>query len=711
MRNLIWMLLVLLLVVPVTAESENPFSVTCFPGWGGRYRPLDWTPLEFGLSTQLTEPFDGVIHISVDQDSYHRLHVAHPVVLTPGMTTNLSLSTRIAYNASMMEIRLTDRKGRTRLREELGLWDYSNESQILLPVDQEDLFVGLVGRRSQGLSRLPQQAWAHLTTTNRETANGKIVIQEKRPQVVPWDWTGFDGLDLLILNDPDFSVLRAEQLQAMVDWVRQGGRVLIVLGRNAFDTHSDLARQLPVNVGALQELQIASDDLSSLDVTLSGEQTVVGYPLETRMGATLLHRVSAHGSLIYASCLLGFGRLGMVGVDPGSLSEQSEGLWLGLINALLDGEQASDARTHRRRAFSEDVVGKSQACVRSLEFHGLDPQEAEKVILESRRSHQYELLNDQQGLRETLDYLYGIEELRPMHIGWVVLLLVLLAILLGPVDYLILKKLDRQPLTWLTSLGWIALFTIGAYYGVQALRAGDLQIRTVSVIDAVQGQNQGCATYLSGIFAPKSDDYRFEQMQEDQWFAGVSPTQDVLHRYQRGYAQRHVYCSQHNGNNWIGSLPVNIWTMQSVQMENAREPVGVQASVTLNDDQIHLTLSNQTGRRVLRGCLLLSDGRGMGFDEVEDGERLDLAKPIGPLSGWSGLARNCQGQRRLPINRIFSTARAQQRSQSMVTYLEQGAAVLCVELDEGPTPYQLQQSDAKTHHLSFVRMVVFPNPQ
>ncbi len=67
--------------------------------------------------------------------------------------------------------------------------------------------------------------------------------------------------------------------------------------------------------------------------------------------------------------------------------------------------------------------------------------------------HSYAPGLEQESTGRILDYLYAIDEMRPLSIGWVVLLLVLLAVLLGPVDYLVLKRLDRLPLTWVTSLG------------------------------------------------------------------------------------------------------------------------------------------------------------------------------------------------------------------------------------------------------------------
>ena len=33
--------------------AEDPFNVDCFFGWGGCYRPMEWTSVEVGINSQL----------------------------------------------------------------------------------------------------------------------------------------------------------------------------------------------------------------------------------------------------------------------------------------------------------------------------------------------------------------------------------------------------------------------------------------------------------------------------------------------------------------------------------------------------------------------------------------------------------------------------------------------------------------------------------
>ncbi len=108
-----------------------------------------------------------------------------------------------------------------------------------------------------------------------------------------------------------------------------------------------------------------------------------------------------------------------------------------------------------------------------------------------------------------------------------------MAVLLGPVDYLVLKRLDKLPYTWLTSTGWIVIFTVGAYFGVQWLRAGAMEVRAVSVLDGIADSNCAWATSYTGLFAPRSGDYRLAGLTPNQWWSGISPMREEVWAYQR----------------------------------------------------------------------------------------------------------------------------------------------------------------------------------
>ncbi len=692
--------------------AENPFNVDCFLGWGqGSYRPGAWTPLEIAISSQLEEPFEGQVVVSVAQDATHRMEIRQPFVLTPGLPVNMPLVTKIAFGAEQLSLRLINAKGRTCFKQDISLWDFSNSSMPLQPVKQEDLFIGVVGGTNQfGLLSLTKEVQT-ITRGNRfNNSNhrgiGKVVVETKLPRMVPWDWTGFSGLDLLVLYDPDWSRFRPEQIRGMTDWVMQGGRIVILLGGHGLPVNA-LREALPMRAGALQETVVTPDWLRQWGLSDAQETAAVAYPLSGSQ---------ADEDTLFAVGPMGFGRAGVLGLAPHTLGEHqrahSTDFWIYLLDRMFQdtGNKSLDTEPRRiiNRASLTAVVGHA-VTKESREF--LRASEAPDTNRSNQDFYNYAPGVEQQSNGRILDYLYAIDEMRPLSIGWVVLLLVLLAVLLGPVEYLVLKRLDRLPLTWVTSLGWIVLFTVGAYYGVQALRAGDMQLRTVSLIDAVQDQGPAWSTRICGLFAPKSDEYQLDQLAPNQWFSAVAASSGNWNSYQARSARRTLYCRQINGSNMPYAVPINIWTMQTLMSESRQDTLPVQAQVTVQDDVVTVTVTNPSAGAILDGMVVFGSGRGIQVGRVEPGQTRTFEGAPRPIRAWKQIATTVTNHRARSLNPldIFTLAGTRGRSQGISDYLDDGAAVVCVQFENEPAPFTVKnKGTCKYHHVQFARLVVFP---
>lgn len=226
-RILIAFLLVLTLASGVHAAREVTFNVDLFCGWDGFYRPMEWTPAEVGINTDLKEPFEGVFTLSAQQDGLNTLNIVHNLVLTPNQRLDLPLATSFDFHVGKCTLAIRDKRGRTRWEQAIDMWDFTVANRLLKVVQDQDLLIGLMGQPQFGLLRLKDET---VCTSPRGT--GTVCVGTKVPGMMPWDWTGFASLDLLILYDPDWSLLRPQQVKAVCDWVSNGGTLLLVLGRH-----------------------------------------------------------------------------------------------------------------------------------------------------------------------------------------------------------------------------------------------------------------------------------------------------------------------------------------------------------------------------------------------------------------------------------------------------------------------------------------------
>jgi len=705
------------------ASAESPFNVDCFFGWGGCYRPMEWTPVEIGISSTLTEPFAGSLNISAQQDGLNTLNIAHTFVLTPDVPLHVPLVTKLAFAANKCTVRIADERGRTRWRHDFELWDFSPKNRTLTAIGGNDLLIGLIGQRKFGLLRLSEQS-----ACETERGSGKVYLEDKLPRMVPWDWTGFVSLDLLILYDPDWNLFNLNQLNAIAQWVSNGGTLLLILGSHPLIEANPITQLLPFEVHQAKEITVAIDKLKNWGLNAAHPEVVVCWPFKPKPDARAYKTAGTDNeNCLFATGYAGFGRVGVLAFDPSTMTEtqktHSAQFWVSRIAAILEDsvfkrvQLKTKERTHtsqkgRRRSGRE--VYRGFGSHRSIVL----VEDDENDSYDSGNEYQYAIGQAQAGSNAVMEYLYSISELRPLSIWWVILLLTLLAVLLGPVDYKALKRIDRLPWTWATSAFWIILFSAGAYYGVQALRGGKMQFRVVSVLDGIKQSNCAWSTEYCGLFAPYSDDYQLKNLNDRQWWSGIAPAQEYLYAYRQQTGSRNIYCFQHDGSNLPYSLPINIWTMQCLINETPIQQLPIDAKVERRGAEIFLTIVNQAESPIKRGYVLFDNNQAITFSSVGGYSREDFSGRLKPYKGWdSTVIRHPDGRYRYYMDdykpefkneAAYSAQGCLQRTETINAYLAHGAAVVCAEFDQAPVLFAVKDRSCDYNHTQLVRLVVFP---
>ena len=687
------------------ASEDDPFNVDLVCGWRGYYRPMEWTPIEIqvGGGAELTEPFAGSITISTQQDGLNTMNIMHEFVLTPKVRLHMPLVTKLAFAVSQCDIRIANEHGRTQWQHDFNLYDLTLRHRFMTAVRDNDLLVGLVGRVGFGLLRLPKQS-----ICQSGDKPGKVYVGDKIPGMVPWDWTGFVPLDVLILYDPDWSLFKPQQLAAIAEWVSNGGKLLLVLGNHPLAATNPIAPLLPCSPKDRKDITISPAVLEKWGLQTGGAETVTAWSLVPQSGARFYNtQTNDANDCIFATGYAGFGRVGVLPFDPTFMTNKqtanSAQFWVWHIGTILDDDLAIPYNNRMRRFPSTGMS-------RSIVF----VEDANNVSDDRGRRGQYEVGQAQNANNDIMEFLY--QGIQPLSIWWVILLLAGLAILLGPVDYKLLKRLGRLPLTWLTCTFWILLFTIGAYYGVQALRGGQLELKVVSVLDGIKDSDHVWSTSYCGLFAPKSDDYRLKDLQKNQWWSGIAPTErSIGYRGQEGIGKR-IYCLQHDGGNLPYSLPVNIWDVQCLLNESSLRWLPFDAQVERRGEEVVIDIINTSKSRILSGCVLIDDSHGVRFGPVRAGATRQFRSRVTRMRGWSSYRTEYSGNRdprrpstvTLKRESAFFAQGCLQRTRALEAYLERGAAVVCVEYDQPPVSFGLEGRSCNLNHIQLARLAVFP---
>ena len=81
-------------------------------------------------------------------------------------------------------------------------------------------------------------------------------------------------------------------------------------------------------------------------------------------------------------------------------------------------------------------------------------------------------------------------------------------LLIGPINYLVLRRLDRREWAWVTMPALIVVFAVGAYGFGAALRGSDVMVNEVALVRGSPGATDGTAQVYLGVFSPSRGTYQ-----------------------------------------------------------------------------------------------------------------------------------------------------------------------------------------------------------
>ncbi len=91
---------------------------------------------------------------------------------------------------------------------------------------------------------------------------------------------------------------------------------------------------------------------------------------------------------------------------------------------------------------------------------------------------------------------------------WLVVgFLVAYIIVLVPLNYYLLNRLDRRELAWVTTPAIVLLFSFGAYGLGYGMRGGAVLLNRIGIIEAGAGATVGRGTAYAAIFSPSRTGY------------------------------------------------------------------------------------------------------------------------------------------------------------------------------------------------------------
>ena len=589
--------------------GEPTFQVKA--GFESHYRDGNWVPVQITLRNDGPD-FNGTLslvtptpqfQVSSNQGIPSNYQIS--ITLANGTQKQVTMYLPLYFDAQNVTVKLLDSSGH----------NVGSQTAPLVPLMLGDVLIGVLSDQSSGFSSL-----SALPLPNQ---GGSIVLEFLSANTMPTMAAALKNFNIIVLDNFTTTNLSAIQLNALQNWINQGGSLILVGGP---EWHRTLGT-LPAGLAPIQVY--GSSTIPAGTVLLppggsaapgSGKHNIpatVQSPISISTATLIPHGNDGKSEVILASPTTPLivqthqeqGTIIYLAFDP--TLEPILG-WQGvslLWNSLL------------LRSLGDQLLPHS----------GISPGSGS-----STQQVQPILANRMSGFLQSL-----LPSTIPPPWRTLGILLFCYILILGPVRFLLVKRLKGRYWSWRIILSSIVIFSLLSY-GLAYIEKGS-SILSDSISIAQFSQN-GASVHLStymGVFVPNEGDYQVQipgntlvQPSPDNFSASPGPITG---------AHTTVVTLQNRTN--ANLQDVNIWTLHTILTEQDRQVhKGLVSQLALQNGSLVGTVTN-TFSYALRDTFLLMPNVAFSLGHLAAGEtkhvQLKLSTtPLPPSSTLADLIAN-----------------------------------------------------------------------
>ncbi|HTP02673.1 MAG TPA: hypothetical protein VMJ64_14955 [Anaerolineales bacterium] len=444
----------------------------------------------------------------------------------------------------------------TTSRKELTLYAYPPQSSYTLTVSllmngkavagskvtrqcvlSNDMIIGVAADQPGSYDLLKQ-----IDLSQGHVFTAQVHLNDLPPQAQGWE-----TLDGLVISGVDTAVLTDAQRAAMKSWVASGGKLVVIGGPQWQAAAAGLRDLLPVDIRSTHTVANLSALQDYFRQSNAPDGPAIVSVATPRIGATTL--VEADGLPLVVRKLLGFGEVLYISADP---SLQPLSRWDGM-KELYSG-----------------LLGTKPARPEWMKTPW-DPSSANQALSALREL----------GLPSTL-YVCG----------WMGLYIAII----GPLNFIILRRRKKGELAWITIPALVVLFSLLAYLYGNVFRGSRPILNRIAVVQAWDGSDQAQVHGLVGVYSPGRAKYSLEA---DDPF--------ILYPFDNAASAS----IQSGGTTAVSDLPVEIGGMKAVAVDGSLQALPIRHDLVLTVDKTTAILRGRITNAspyTLRGAMLVTAG-------------------------------------------------------------------------------------------------------
>lgn len=388
---------------------------------------------------------------------------------------------------------------------------------------------------------------------------------------------GLRSFDLLVINNLDTSKLTPEQTQALDSWVSQGGRLIIGGGAGAQITTAGLTANLfPAEILATTEI----DKAPGLENYVGENRPIlipgpfVAAQIRSATGQTIIKQDQI---ALLTEWTVGKGFVDFIALDP----------------AVAPFDAWNGTST-----FWQNLLASSAAYPEWL------PTD----------------VSSRQQFASNMPYaLSNLPMLELPSATWLALMLGIYIVIVGPVNYLLLRRAKRLHLAWISIPSITIFFSIVSFLLGYALHGTDIFVNKIAIIQVESSGAAHIDSYI-GVFSPAQTAYEVE-IKDAGLISPLSPFYDPWNSASNpGNAlSGHSMILVQGNPAYVRGLSIDQWSMQSFMSEGTIANFGTfGVALQVKNDQLVGTIRNSTTYN-LKDCFVILGNKFTRLGELAPG--------------------------------------------------------------------------------------------
>ena len=592
----------------IETRAELQFDV--FPGYDNIVREAGWFPIACEIFNDGAS-FNAVVEISsgnLRSDQVRRI----PIELPTNTRKRFSIPVFakggrfFQWNARLVDENGKVRAERSTMQPKLLAW--------------EGILLGALPRSFAGTPTLPN--------LRRDRPELKPQVARMMVEHFPDNPIALEGLDALYLNSERALDLKVNHVASLLAWLHGGGHLIVSIEQLG-DVNATpwLQSVLPATLNEMVSVPIDDDIQQWLRTYDSGESGLTFNSRRTsRQGRSIgsnpyanlaLDSAFTEAKVPVAKGALRDGKVILASDNNPLIISAERGR--GKITLLTFNPEREPFRSWKNRPWFWskliDIPGDWFLAQNPRSFGGWSVDGVFGALIDSR-------------------------QVRKLPVQWLLLLLVVYLIVIGPFDQYVLKRMGRQMLTWITFPAYVVLFSLLIYFIGYKLRAGETEWNELHVVDILPRDDARAElrgrTYAS-IYSSSNAKYAlgFIPASEEVAARTHATFRDELLDLHGASREGSRATIEHAGNTFKAEVFVPVWT-SLLYVSDWLQPAPMPLAVNLTRDAGNwtVTIENRLDRPLSETRIVLEGTiYELGILPAQEKKKFQIAAAKGVLLG------------------------------------------------------------------------------